>query len=118
MVNTGGDAGGKVTLTGTGGQGPYEQVFNVSGIEPEETNRTLRYLWARSRIARLSDYRVGRPNPDRQGEITNLGLTYNLLTAYTSFIAVLEEIRNPESDARDVKQPPAAAQGGFQSGCR
>jgi Ca-activated chloride channel homolog len=100
-----GSAGGKVTLTGTAGQGLYEQVFDVSEIEPKETNRALRYLWARSRISRLSDFGVGRPDPDRKAEITNIGLTYNLLTAYTSFVAVLEEIRNPEGDARDVKQP-------------
>jgi Ca-activated chloride channel family protein len=100
-----GNVQGTVTLTGTGGEGTYRQVFDVSQIEPHEANRALRYLWARTRIARLSDYRTDSPDPDRQGEITSLGLTYNLLTAYTSFIAVLEEIRNPEGEAKDVKQP-------------
>lgn len=38
-------------------------------------------------------------------EVTSLGLAYNLLTKYTSFIAVYEKIRNPEGKATDVKQP-------------
>jgi len=32
-------------------------------------------------------------------------LKYSLLTQYTSFIAVLEEVRNPLGSAQDVKQP-------------
>jgi Ca-activated chloride channel family protein len=100
-----GAADGTVTLSGTGGEGAYSRVFDASLIEPDEMNRAQRYLWARERIARLSDYMAGSPDPDRQGEITSLGLTYNLLTEYTSFVAVLEEVRNPEGEARDVKQP-------------
>ena len=41
----------------------------------------------------------------KKAEITELGLKYSLLTAYTSFIAVHEEIRNPGGQAQDVKQP-------------
>jgi Ca-activated chloride channel family protein len=100
-----GKARGKVTLTGTGGQGIYRQVFDVSKIKPADVNRAQRYLWARSRIARLSDFQKGKSDPDRKAEITSLGLTYNLLTAYTSFIAVLEEVRNPQGTAKNVKQP-------------
>jgi Ca-activated chloride channel family protein len=94
-----GAADGTVTLSGTGGEGAYSRVFDASLIEPDEMNRAQRYLWARERIARLSDYMAGSPDPDRQGEITSLGLTYNLLTEYTSFVAVLEEVRNPEGEA-------------------
>ncbi len=106
-----GKVGGKVTLTGTGGRGPYQQVFDVSQIEPKEVNRAQRYLWARSRIARLSDFQKGPSDADRKAEITSLGLTYNLLTAYTSFVAVLEEVRNPEGVAKEVKQPLPLPQG-------
>ena len=38
-------------------------------------------------------------------EVTSLGLTYSLLTRYTSFIAVLEEVRNTTGQAADVDQP-------------
>jgi Ca-activated chloride channel family protein len=65
----------------------------------------LRYLWARSRIAELSDYGSSYLDDDRIKEITSLGLKYNLLTRYTSFIAVREVVRNTQGPAQDVNQP-------------
>ncbi len=100
-----GKAKGTITLTGIRGQGEYIQSFQVAETKAQETNGALRYLWARSRIARLSDYSLKWGNPEHQGEITTLGLTYNLLTAYTSFIAVSEVIRNPEGNSENVDQP-------------
>jgi len=79
--------------------------LDVAGIQPDEANRALRYLWARSRIAELSDYGSGNVSADRVKDITSLGLKYNLLTQYTSFIAVREEVRNPLGSAQDVNQP-------------
>ncbi len=115
-----GTAKGSIKLTGTSGSGKYEETFLMSETEPLESNHALRYLWARSRIARLSDYNLKWGNPENQAEITALGLTYNLLTAYTSFIAVSEVIRNPEGNSENVDQPlplplhvSNAAVGGF-----
>jgi Ca-activated chloride channel family protein len=96
---------GSFELHGKTGRGDYVSNLNIAGIQPEETNRALRYLWARSRIAELSDYGSGNVSEDRVKEITALGLKYNLLTQYTSFIAVLEEIRNKTGDTKDVNQP-------------
>ena len=69
--------------------------LDVAGVQPDEANRALRYLWARSRIAELSDYGSRNLAADKVKEITSLGLKYSLLTQYTSFIAVREEVRNP-----------------------
>ena len=38
-------------------------------------------------------------------EITALGLSYGLLTRYTSFVAVQEIVRRTTEDAEDVDQP-------------
>ena len=96
---------GSFELHGTTGHGEYVTSLDVAGVQPDETNRALRYLWARSRISELSDYGSGNVSADRVKEITSLGLKYNLLTQYTSFIAVREEVRNPTGDAKDVNQP-------------
>jgi Ca-activated chloride channel family protein len=96
---------GTVELAGLGGAGEYIQTIPVAETKPLKMNSALRYLWARTRIARLSDYSLGRRNREDELEITNLGLTYNLLTRYTSFIAVHEAIRNPEPQSEDVTQP-------------
>lgn len=100
-----GPAAGTFQLTGKNGNGDYSSVLDVQSALPDEGNRALRYLWARSRIAELSDYGSGDIGEESVKEITSLGLKYNLLTQYTSFIAVREKIVNPNGDSRDVNQP-------------
>ena len=100
-----GSPSGTLELTGKTGRGDYVTRFDVASVQPEESNRALRYLWARSRIAELSDYGSDQTDPARVSDITALGLKYNLLTQYTSFIAVREMIRNTQGPAEDVDQP-------------
>jgi Ca-activated chloride channel family protein len=106
-----GPLGGTLELRGRTGQGDYLTRVDVAGAQPEESNRALRYLWARSRVAELSDYGFGAPDADRIRDITSLGLKYNLLTQYTSFIAVREKISNNQGPAQDVEQPLPLPQG-------
>jgi Ca-activated chloride channel family protein len=96
---------GGIELTGKGGNKDFAQRFAVAETKPLELNSAIRYLWARSRIARLSDFNIGEENPENRLEVTSLGLTYNLLTPHTSFIAVIETVRNKEGQAKDVDQP-------------
>jgi len=100
-----GPIGGTFELTGETGYGKFTSSFDVSGVQPDENNRALRYLWARSRIAELSDYGFGKPSDDKVKEITSLGLNYNLLTQYTSFIAVRQRIVNAGGATDNVDQP-------------
>jgi len=72
---------------------------------PLKSNSALRYIWARHRITLLSDYNSLRQDADRIKEVTQLGLTYNLLTACTSFVAVDTEARLVDGRAVTVKQP-------------
>jgi Ca-activated chloride channel homolog len=96
---------GTIELTGKTGQGDFVNRFDVATVQPEEGNGALRYLWARSRIAELSDYGSSDVTEENAKAITQLGLQYNLLTQYTSFIAVREVVTNPTGSAEDVKQP-------------
>ncbi len=96
---------GTFELHGKTGHGDYLTSLPVSGMLPDEGNRALRYLWARSRIAELSDYGYGNPSADKVKEITSLGLNYNLLTQYTSFIAVREKVVNAGGATDDIDQP-------------
>jgi Ca-activated chloride channel family protein len=96
---------GTITLSGLTGERPYTDEINVKSVKPERTNTSLPYLWARQRIMLLSDYNLLKQSDDRIAEVTNLGLTYNLLTAYTSFIAVDSEVRNKDGKTTTVNQP-------------
>jgi Ca-activated chloride channel family protein len=100
-----GPVAGMIELTGKTGQGDFVSRLDVATSQPEEGNSALRYLWARSRIAELSDYGSSDLAEDNIKAITALGLKYNLLTRYTSFIAVREVVTNPNGSAQDVKQP-------------
>ncbi len=96
---------GEIEILGMRSSGPYVRSLRVSDTRPLAENSALRYLWARNRIARLSDFTFGKMDPDVVGQITSLGLTYSLLTRYTSFIAILETVRNPDAKSTDVDQP-------------
>ncbi len=100
-----GPVSGTFELHGKTGRGDYVTRLDVAGVQTDEANRALRYLWARSRVAELSDYGSRDLETDKVKEITLLGLKYSLLTQYTSFIAVREEVRNPLGSAKDVDQP-------------
>jgi Ca-activated chloride channel homolog len=100
---------GTIRVTGVGGQDDYEKVFDTAEAESSEDNRALRYLWARERVRRLSD--DGSENDETRLAVTELGLNYELLTRYTSFVAVHEVVRNPDRQAKNVDQPLPLPQG-------
>jgi Ca-activated chloride channel family protein len=102
---------GAITIRGNRGDAAYTKTIEVANVQAQLTNAALRYLWARHRIATLGDYQALQPQDERVKEITTLGLTYNLLTAYTSFVAVDEVVRNPGGQNTQVKQPLPLPQG-------
>jgi len=102
-----GTPSGSIVLKGTNGEGKYETSLPVNTVKGSEDNIALRYLWARERIRTLSDYAsTGYDGSDEyKPEIIKLGLKYNLLTSYTSFIAIDNDIRNKNGNSTTVNQP-------------
>ncbi len=96
---------GMVTVRGKTGENAFAHTVYVQNVQPVENNRALRYLWARHRIAVLSGYSRLERNRDRIDEVTTLGLTYNLLTDYTSFVAVDSLVRADGDKTITVRQP-------------
>jgi Ca-activated chloride channel family protein len=102
---------GTIKLTGHTGGGKYKARFAVEEVQPEARNAAIRYLWARERIRLLDDYGQLSYSGDFSEEVTALGLTYNLMTAYTSFIAVDNVPVAEGEDAETVQQPIPLPQG-------
>lgn len=100
-----GPPAGKIVVSGATGERPYRHAFDVSAVGPSESNGALRYLWARSRIAAISDFSFAGETEQDKDDLVRLGLTYNLLTRHTSFIAVHEIVRNSLGGADEVVQP-------------
>ena len=98
-----GTPSGKITLTGVSGRGRFVSTIDASTVSPDAKNAALSYLWARAKISELSDFSQGDAN---KKAVVELGLKYNLLTKFTSFIAVQQVVaRRWQFDRRR----PAAA---------
>ena len=96
---------GQIRITGQTGIGRFEKVFEVEKYQSSRKNAALRYLWAREKIRLLDDYNQVSYSDERIAEVTKLGLDYNLMTAYTSFIAVDHEVvKNEDGETVSVKQ--------------
>ncbi|MCC6461018.1 MAG: VWA domain-containing protein [Saprospiraceae bacterium] len=101
-----GEAQGKIGIQGRAGTKKYNTFFQLGNTRPETGNVALKYLWARERIKKLDDYNAVSVDSAAVAEVTRLGLQYSLLTAYTSFVAIDEEIAHDGTvKPRTVKQP-------------
>jgi Ca-activated chloride channel family protein len=96
---------GTIEVAGRGATGPFAKTVSVAATTPRAEHAALKRLWARSRILRLSDMNVDGSDAGAVREVTALGLNYSLLTAHTSFIAVVEVVRNTTGGAAPVDQP-------------
>jgi Ca-activated chloride channel family protein len=106
-----GKPSGRVVIEGLAAGGAVTLPIDVARVAVRDETPALRHLWARSRIAQLGDFsKLGRDD-EAVREITRLGLAHNLLTDYTSFIAVDHVVRNPGGDATTVDQPLPLPQG-------
>lgn len=98
---------GKITVTGVSGNGKYTTEIDLATASISPSNSALKYLWARTRIQMLDDYNTlgfGNDKESIKKEVTDLGLNYNLMTAYTSFIAIDERVRT-DGNPTTVNQP-------------
>ena len=102
-----GERRGTLSIHGVSGAGPYRRSFDLAQVEPLADNAALRHLWARSRIATLSDYNRAQPGDDLVQEVTALGLKYSLLTQYTSFVAVDKVVRNADPNGQTAVDQPS-----------
>jgi Ca-activated chloride channel family protein len=96
---------GAIEIRGISGDHNFVKRIKPADATSTQTNLALRYLWARYRISLLADYNRLRPDDERIEEVTQLGLHYNLLTAYTSFVAVDSRVRLTDGQTTTVRQP-------------
>lgn len=97
---------GSIIITGRTAAGDFRREIKVEPALASADNAALRYLWARERLQRLSDHqRLAREEDAAKiKEITDLGLKYHLMTAYTSFVAV-DKVKRADGTWETVKQP-------------
>lgn len=115
-----GAAGGTIKLKGNVAGQPYEREIKVSLPESEAANDVLGTLWARTRIDQITSDGLKTENTTDQAlldrQITDIGLEYRLLTAFTSFVAVEDRIVNQDGKPVRVEVPIEQPKGGAKHG--
>ncbi|MGL6140535.1 MAG: VIT domain-containing protein [Planktothrix sp.] len=91
----------------------YQQDFNLnfeSGGNP-----AVAQLWGRSRIKALMNQMVQGDTKTGVEAVTDTALTYQLLSQYTAFVAVSDEVRvNPRQASVSVQVPVEMPEGVFR----
>jgi Ca-activated chloride channel family protein len=120
---------GQLRIRGTlAGGTAYEQILPVNFAAPVSVrqresnpaavantdfgNEAIAQLWARSRIKDLMNQMFGGETKSLVESVTNTALNYRLLSEYTAFVAVSEEVRvEPDGSRRRVQVPVELPQG-------
>ena len=80
-------------------QRSIQAQYSTNTKAPHATSsKGIATAWARKKIAALMDEKaLGRDANDVKNDIVNVALPHNLITAYTSFVAIEEVVSRPES---------------------
>ncbi|MBD2178035.1 after-VIT domain-containing protein [Pseudanabaena sp. FACHB-1998] len=105
-------ANGKLKITGIAAGGErYEQILDIN-FGGENSNLGIAQLWGRARIKDLMNQMFGGEVKSLVDAVTQTALNYRLLSQYTAFVAVSEEVRvNPEGEKVTVQVPVLIPEG-------
>ena len=111
-----GAARGVIRLSGKVAGSDFVKDVPVEFPESESRHDVLATLWARTRIEDLmsQDYagaQAGSPRPELRDTVTQLGLEYNLMTQFTSFVAVEEMVVTDGGQPRRIDVPVEMPEG-------
>jgi TonB family protein len=108
-------ASGTIKLKGKVSGQDYVREIAVNLPENQTNNDVLATLWARTKIDNLMNQTyiydaeeeefVSQPKAKTINEIVQIGLKYNILTQFTSFVAVEERIVTNGGKTKKVKVP-------------
>jgi len=103
-------APGSLRITGIAAGGKrYEKTLTVNF---NGNNSAIAQLWGRARIKDLMNQMFGGEVKSGVEAVTNTALAYRLLSSYTAFVAVSEEVRvNPDGTRQRVQVPVELPQG-------
>ncbi|GET35324.1 hypothetical protein MiSe_00660 [Microseira wollei NIES-4236] len=102
---------GKLHISGIAAGGKrYQKTFDLNF--DETGNPAIAQLWGRARIKDLTKQMVSYETKAGVEAVTETALTYQLLSQYTAFVAVSEEVRvDPEGEKITVQVPVEMPEG-------
>jgi len=107
---------GDITLHGLLRGKPWSQTLHLVLPAARGDGSAIQTLWARDQIEDLQNQdwigaQTGHPIPDIKERIINTALEYRLMSQYTSFVAVEEQVVNVGGRQRTVDVPVDMPQG-------
>ena len=100
-------ASGQLRITGKMAGKNFERLVPVNFPERQSENSAVAMLWARRRIDSLE---AGGASANRDA-ITNLGIEFQMMTAFTSFVAVEDRVVNEGGRSRTIQVPVELPEG-------
>jgi len=105
---------GRVTISGSLAGKPFDRTVQVNlPRRPKAGNAAVAYLWARRRMASWMDVYATEParSAEVKKKVTDVALRYNLMSRFTSFVAVDRRVRNRGGRQAKVPVPVPLPQG-------
>ena len=101
-----------ITVRGQFGTQPYEQKLLVQLPQNQPEHEAVATIWARQKVHELMNQMVrDGQTPKLIEQVTQLGLSFRLMTQWTSFVAVEEKVVNVEGKPQTVVQPVELPEG-------
>jgi Ca-activated chloride channel family protein len=90
----------------------YQQKLRVKLPRNFSANEAIATVWARQKVRELMNQMVPQGKTKELIEkVTQMGLTYRLMTQWTSFVAVEEKIANVDGKLQTIVQPVEMPEG-------
>ncbi len=112
------EVGGKLLIAGNSAEGAWQQRLALSGLTTAPGTASV---WARAKLAQIEDrlYRGRGGEADRtaiRAEALALALDHQLVTRYTSLVAIDEEVARPEGEALETEEIARDLPDGWDAG--
>jgi len=103
---------GSIKITGVAAGGErYEKTLKVN-FDQGDNNPAIAQLWGRARIKDLMNQMFGGETTSGVAAVTDTALAYRLLSQYTAFVAVSDEVRvNTDGKRQQVQVPVEMPEG-------
>lgn len=98
-----GNTAAVVTLRGRSGTGEFVLPMSLDLRASGSGSTGLASLWARRQIDALYRDELAGKNPDLEKNVTEIALKYSIMSAFTSFVAVDDRVRNEGTPAQQVQ---------------
>jgi len=83
----------------------YSETIPFTFKSEEEENSSLAWLWARKKIKEIYKDNYFEKNGKLEQEVTQLWLDYSIMTEFTSFVAIDDQIRNENWNSTKIEVP-------------